>query len=239
MVKKKDRTWRMRVDYMMLNKYTIKDKFPIPVIEELLDELHGAKVFSNLDLRSGYHSIRMNKDDIHKTAFRTHEGHYDKNEENYWEHLRIVLETMLQHTLFAKENKCTFAANQVEYLGHIINAKGVSTDPTKIHAMESWPIPQTVKQLRGFLGLIGYYRKFIKNYAWISKPLTNLLKKDAFVWNTEAKEAFMTLKQAMIQTSLLALPDFQKTFVVETDASGVGIRAVLQQEGHLLGLMFS
>ncbi|GJR68291.1 retrotransposon-related protein [Tanacetum coccineum] len=156
-------------NYRMLNKYTMKDKFPILVIEELLDELHGAKVFSKLELRSGYHQIRMNNDDIHKTTFMTHEGHYE-----------------FLHTLFAKESKCTFAASQVKYLGHIINAKGVSTDPAKIQAMESWPTPQTVKQLRGFLG---------------HDPNTRL-------------------------------PDFQKTFVVETDASRVGIGAVLQQEGH-------
>ncbi|GKA81199.1 reverse transcriptase [Tanacetum coccineum] len=147
MVKKKDVG-------VKLNKHTIKDKFPIPVIEELLDELNGAKVFTKLDLRSGYHQIRMNEADIHKIAFRTHEG--------------------------------------------------VSTDPDKIQAMESWPEPQKVKQLRGFLGLSGYYRKFINNYAMI----------------------------IMTQTPVLGLPSFQKTFVVETDASSVGIEAVLQQEGN-------
>nr|GEW02604.1 reverse transcriptase [Tanacetum cinerariifolium] len=162
MVKKKDGTWRMFMDYRMLNKYIVMDKFPIPIIEELLDELYGARVFSKLDLRSGYHQIRMNPGDIHKTAFRTYEGHYEflvmpfgESEEEHWNHLKTLLQTMRQHTLFAKESNCTFTARQVEYLGHIITEEGVSTDPTKIQAMEGWPIPQTVKQLRGFLGLTG------------------------------------------------------------------------------------
>ncbi|GKC72679.1 ty3-gypsy retrotransposon protein [Tanacetum coccineum] len=195
MVKKKDNTWKMCVDYRQLNKHTVKEKFPIPIIEELIEELHGATIFSKLDLRSGYYQITMHKEDIHKTALKTHQGHY-------------------------------------EFLG-------VATDPTKINAMQEWPIPSNVKQPRGFLGLTGYYRRFIMNFASVSRPLTQLLKKGGYKWSDEAQAAFETLKSAMV----LALPDFTKPFEVETDASGVGIGAkigaVLQQNqnGHPIAYM--
>ncbi|GKD80508.1 reverse transcriptase, partial [Tanacetum coccineum] len=155
MVKKKDNSWRMCVDYRQLNKQTVKDKFPIPIIEELIDELHGSKLFTKLDLRSGYHQIRMVEADVAKTAFRTHEGHYEflvmpfglTNAPSTFQSLmnETILETMRAHKLFAKLSKCVFGAAQVEYLGHVISAKGVATDPAKIEAMANWHVPTSLK----------------------------------------------------------------------------------------------
>lgn len=147
--------------------------------------------------------------------------------------LRKVLEILRKHQFFAKLSKCSFAQQTIEYLGHCISAQGVATEPSKIKAVQQWPVPKNLKELRGFLGLTGYYRKFIRHYGMLSKPLTNMLKKRIqFVWTTTAQEAFDLLKNALTQAPVLAIPDFTKQFVLGTYASDSGFGAVLMQESH-------
>ncbi|GMJ12521.1 hypothetical protein HRI_004921300 [Hibiscus trionum] len=157
---------------------------------------------------------------------------YSPNLADHANHLRIVLNVLRKNQLFSKESKCFFGQQKVEYLGYVISRDEVSTDSSKIEAMKQWPLPSSLKSLRDFLGLTGYYRKFIKGYGEISKPLTEMLKKDGFVWKPEAVAAFERLKEAMCQAPVLALPNFNKKFYLETDVSPEGIGGVLTQEGR-------
>jgi len=201
--------------------------------------------FSKLDLRSGYHQILVKEEDRHKIAFRTHQGLYEwlvmpfglSNAPATFQSLmngvfQVVLKLLQQHKLFARMSKCSLGLQQIQYLGHTVSGEGVSMEKEKVQAVINCPIPLNLKQLRGFLGLTGYYRRFIKGYASIAGSLTNLLKKDNFQWDAGPTTAFEKLKTAITQAPILALPDFSKSFVLETNASGLGIGAVLSQESH-------
>lgn len=260
LVQQKDGSWRFCVDFRKLNDITVKNRFPLPLIEEVLEELAGTKYFTKLDLCAGFHQIHMNPADEAKTAFKTHHGHYQfrvmpfsltsapatfqytmntilgpylrkfvmvflddiliysPNLEYHLIHLGTVLTKLREHKFFVKLSKCTFAQHSLEYLGHIISDQGVATDPSKTEAMLHWPRPTNVTELRGFLGLTGYYRRFIRHYGIIAKPLTSLLKKHSFQWTEQSDDAFSKLKTAMAQAPVLALPDFSDTLTVETDA---------------------
>ncbi|XP_015688048.1 uncharacterized protein LOC107303452 [Oryza brachyantha] len=274
MVRKKDGSWRLCVDYRQLNAQTIKNKFPMPITEDLIGELSGAVVFTKLDLRSGYHQIRMDEKDIPKTAFKTHMGHYEyrvmpfgltnapatfqalmnhvfaehlrkfvivffddiliysKNMSEHLEHLNIVLQILDKQQLKIKLKKCTFAQPSVAYLGHVISSEGVATNPEKIAEILNWQEPKNVTELRSFLGMTGYYRRFIKGYGVICRPLHDMLKKDGFHWGEEQTQAFESLKTCLCHSPVLTLPNFNEPFTLETDASGKGIGAVLIQKGN-------
>jgi hypothetical protein len=259
---------------------TVISKFPVPVIDELLDELAGARWFSKMDLRAGYHQIRLAPGEELKTAFQTHSGHYEykvmpfglagapatflgamnatlqpllrkcvvvffddilvysRSLTEHTEHLRQVLQLLKRDNWKVKTTKCAFGQQQISYLGHVINSNGVSSDPDKINKVAQWPTPANNKDVRSFLGLAGYYRKFVKHFGIIARPLFNLLKKNTpFVWTDDTDTAFQLLKQSLIEAPVLRLPDFGKTFVIDTDACDTGVGAVLQQEGHPIAYM--
>lgn len=145
---------------------------------------------------------------------------YSKQESDHVEHLQQVLHCLQTHSFYVKVTKCSFAQKSIEYLGHIIDSQGLKDDPMKVEAMTQWQTPTNVKQLKGFLGLTGYYRRFVKNYSTLTAPLTDLLKKGEFLWSEAATIAFEKLKKAMVEITVLRLPDFSIKFIVETDASG-------------------
>ncbi|WVZ71283.1 hypothetical protein U9M48_019885 [Paspalum notatum var. saurae] len=276
-VDKKDGSRRMCVDYRALNDVTIKNKYPLPRIDDLFDQLQGACVFSKIDLRSGYHQMKICPFDIPKTAFITRFGLYEytvmsfgltnapayfmnlmnkvfmeyldkfvvvfiddiliysKTEEEHEEHLRLVLQKLREHKLYAKLSKCEFWLDQVPFLGHIVSKGGIMVDPSKISCVMDWKVPEVVKEVCGFLGLAGYYRRFIESFSRIAKPMTSLLEKGVpFIWTKERQAAFDELKKRLTTAPVLTLPDLTKSFTVYCDASKEGLGCVLMQEGKVI-----
>nr|GFC54988.1 putative reverse transcriptase domain-containing protein [Tanacetum cinerariifolium] len=213
-VKKKDGSFRMCIDYRELNKLTVKNRYPLPRIEDLFDQLQGSRVYSKIDLRSGYHQLRVREEDIPKTAFRTRYSHYEfqvipfgltnaptvfmdlmnrvykpyldrfvimfiddiliysKNRKEHEGHLKLILKLLKEEELYAKFSKCEFWLSKVQFLGHVIDSEGIHVDPAKIEAIKDWVSPKTPIEIRQFLGLAGYYRRFIEGFSRIARPMT-------------------------------------------------------------------
>ncbi|KAJ0603514.1 putative nucleotidyltransferase, Ribonuclease H [Helianthus annuus] len=276
-VKKKDGTLRMCIDYRELNKLTIKNRYPLPRIDDLFDQLQGSSFYSKIDLRSGYHQLRVQEESIPKTAFRTRYGHYEflvmpfgltnapavfidlmnrvckpyldkfvivfiddiliysRTEAEHEQHLRTILELLKKEQLYAKFSKCEFWIREVQFLGHVVNENGIHVGPTKIEAIKSWNTPRTPTEVRQFLGLAGYYRRFIENFSKIAQPLTSLTQKDRkFDWGEKQEMAFQTLKDKLCQAPILSLPDGTDDFVVYCDASRQGLGCVLMQREKVI-----
>ncbi|GJS15728.1 reverse transcriptase domain-containing protein [Tanacetum coccineum] len=276
-VKNKDGSFCMCIDYRKLNKLTIKNRYPLPRIDDLFDQLQGARYFSKIDLRSGYHQLRVHDDDISKTAFRTRYGHfeftvmpfgltnapaifmnlmnrvckpyldkfiivfindiliYSKTKEDHENHLRLMLDLLRKEKLYAKFSKCEFWLQEVHFLGHVVNHDGIHVDPSKIEAVKSWKAPTTPSEVRSFLGLAGYYRRFIENFSKIAKPLTSLTQKNQkYEWGEKQEKAFQTLKDNLCNAPILSLPDGVEDFVVYCDASNQGLGCVLMQRDKVI-----
>ncbi len=286
-VKKKDGSIRLCVDYRLLNAKTRKDAFPLPRIEESLDALTGACMFSTLDLASGYNQVPVAEKDQAKTAFCTPFGLFEfqrmpfglcnapgtfqrlmeyifgderfhslllylddvvvfsSSFQNHLDRLELVLQRLQQNGLKLKLRKCHFFQPEVKYLGHVISASGVATDPEKISAVKEWKIPSTVIELRSFLGFASYYRRFVEDFAKYAAPLHKLVaklqpsSKGARArsnsswgnhWDWSCQQAFHTLKEKLIGAPVLGYADFTRPFVLEVDASNLGLGAVLSQE---------
>ena len=274
-VKKKDGTKRMVIDYRALNRITIKNKSPLPRIDELLDTIGGNTIFTKLDLMSGYHQFRVADDDTHKTAFRTRYGLYEftvlpfgltnapatfmtmmndvlrpylddfvivfiddiliysKTPEQHDRHVRKVLDLLRANQLYAKKTKCSFFKKHTGFLGYIITDQGTQTDPKKIQAVQDWPTPKTVTDVRRFHGFAAWYRKFVKDFSTLAAPLNDLNSgsgNDIITWTDREQASFDALKTALTTTPVLVHFDPSKPTAISTDASDVGIGAELSQD---------
>ncbi|GJT89866.1 putative reverse transcriptase domain-containing protein [Tanacetum coccineum] len=245
-VKKKDGSFRMFIDYHELNKLTVKNRYPLPRIDNLFDQLQGSSIYSKIDLRSGYHQLRVREQDIPKTAFQTRYGHYEfqvmpfgltnapavfmdlmnrvckpyldkfvivfiddiliysKDEREHEEHLKAILELLKKEKLYAKFSKCEFWISKVQFLGHVIDSRGIHVDPAKIESIKDWASPKTPTEIRQFLGLAGYYRRFIKGFSKIAKSMTKLTQKGIkFDWGEKEENAFQLIKQKLCSAVLM------------------------------------
>ena len=291
LVSKPDGTSRMVIDYRALNAATIRNRYPLPRVDELFDKLQGAKYFSKIDLRSGYYQIQMAEEDVQKTAFTSRHGHYEwlvmpmgltnapavfmalmenifreeldtyvncflddvmifsKTLEEHRIHVNNVFKKLEEKKLYVKKSKCEFVKTEVEFLGHVVGRDGVKMVEDKVKAIREWKTPECQKEVEQFLGLAGYYRRFIEHFSKIAAPLSELTgtlgkrrkKEEAkgkrerpqvkpFVWGDAQQEAFETLKEAVCTAPVLALPDPNKPFKMQVDASGYATGAVIMQE---------
>ncbi|KAL5805441.1 hypothetical protein ACOSQ4_028174 [Xanthoceras sorbifolium] len=226
----RDGTWTFCTDYKALNEVTVNDRFPIPMVDEMLDELHGASVFTKLDLRASYHQIRMKEQDVHKTAFRTHSGLY--------EYLVMPFGLCNAPSTFRATMNEIFQPHWRKFVLVFFDDILVYSRTMEEHLSHLEVVLEILGQHQFYIKMLKwYYRRFVKHYGLIAKPLTGMLKKDNFEWTKEARLAFEDLKRAMTQTSVLALPNFDKTFKVYTDVSGEGIGVVLVQEKRPLAFI--
>ncbi|GBG76634.1 hypothetical protein CBR_g22850 [Chara braunii] len=276
--KKEEGTLRMCIDYRGLNAITVKNREPLPRIDDLLDRVQGCQYFSKIDLKSVYHQIAIRPEDQHKPAFQTRYSLYEfvvmpfglcnapgtfqhamnrishdyldkfvivylydilifsKTVEEHIAHLDKVLSLLRQHKFKINGEKCEFGRTRVLYLGHEISTEGLKPDDAKVASIRDWPRPQSVTEMRSFLGMTGYYRTFVKNYSIVVAPLTDQTRLDTpWEWTDECEAAFRHLKHALTHYEVLKRPDPDKPFIVTTDASQYGIGAVLaQQEGPKL-----